>query len=190
MNPKSIGGLGMGLTGGGSLLSAGGAIAGGFANAGMYNYQAAVAQLRKQIADQNAEFSIQTGEQQAVKTGLAQGQRLGQIKVAQAAGGFDVNSGSNKQVRDSQRMLDQMDLNQIRSDAARRAYGYQIEGAMDEAQAGAYKAAASQSITSGIVSGFGSVLGGASSVASQWMQASKVGLWSGTGTDDYVGGGM
>jgi hypothetical protein len=178
LSNAQIGGIGMGATIGGSLLSAGGNIASGFNNAAMFNYQSALARLQAGVAGQNAEFAIQTGEQQAVKTGLAQAQRFGQIRVAQGASGTDVNSGSNKQVQDSQRMLDQMDLTQIRSNAARTAYGYKIEGAMDTAQAGLYDSAASNAITAGGIGAASSILGGASSVSSEWLQGQRVGLFN------------
>jgi hypothetical protein len=188
MDPKQIGGAGLGLSAGGSLLSAGSAVASGFASKSAYDYQAAVAKLKSQIAAQNAEFAIQTGEQQATKTGLAQGARMGQIKVAQAAGGFDVNSGSNVQVRESQKSLDAMDLNQIRSNAARTAYGYKIEGATDDSQAEVYKAAGDNAVVGGVIQGFGSILGGAGSVSSQWLQGQRVGLWGGSGNNDSAYG--
>lgn len=180
MNPSQIGALGMGATAGGSLLSAGGSIASGFSNSAMFSYQSAISKLKAQVADQNAEFAIQTGEQTALKTGLAQGQRFGQIVTAQGASGFDVNSGSNKQVQDSQRMLDRMDQNQIRSNAARTAYGYKIEGAMDTAEASAYSLASDKALAAGGIGAASSILGGAASVSSEWLQGQRVGLWGGT----------
>ena len=181
MSTAQIGAAGLGATTGGSLLSAGGNIASGFNNSAMFGYQSALAQLKAQVAAQNAEFSIQTGEQQALKTGLAQGQRQGMIRAAQGASGLDVNSGSNKQVQDSQKMLDRMDLAQIRSNAARTAYGYQIEGTMDTAESGLYKTAAANAQTTGFLTAGSSILGGASAVSSEWLQASRVGMFNNTG---------
>jgi hypothetical protein len=186
MEPSKLGAIGMGATAGGSLLSAGGAIASGFSNANMFSYHAALAKLKAQVADQNAEFAIQTGEQTAVKTGLQQAQRMGAIKVAQAASGLDVNSGTNKQVRESQQMIDRMDQNQIRSNAARTAYGYKLEAAGDLAEADAYSTASKNAMVAGGIGAMSSILGGASSVSSEWLQGNKVGMWntppvSGTG---------
>lgn len=188
MEPSKIGALGMGATAGGSLLSAGGAIASGFSNAAMFSYQSALSKLKGQIADTNAEFAIQTGEQTALKTGLQQAQRFGQIRTSQAASGFDVNSGSNKQVQESQRMLDRMDQAQIRSNAARTAYGFQIEGAMARSEADAYGIAAAKAPIAGLIGAGSSILGGAASVSSEWLQGQRVGLWANSGSDEKLGG--
>lgn len=190
MNPTQIGALGMGATTGGGLLSAGGSIASGFSNSHMFGYQSALARLKAQVADQNAEFAIQTGEQQAVKTGLAQGQRMGAIRAAQGASGFDVNSGTNKQVRESQQMIDRMDLAQIRSNAARTAYGYKIEGAMASSEAEAYSLASTNAIIAGGIGAGSSILGSAASVSSEWLQGARVGLWNGSSGSSYGSGGI
>lgn len=187
-----IGAAGMGATAGGSLLSAGGSIASGFANKSMYDYQASIAQLNQQIDLQNAEFSRQTGEQQALQSGMKSAQQLGQIKVAQAASGFDVRSGSNAQVQASQKQIAMMDQNQIRSNAAKTAYGFQEQATMAGAQADVYKAAGSNAMTAGIIGAGSSILGGAASVSNEWLQASKVGMFNGGGTsasgDDQLWG--
>jgi hypothetical protein len=182
-----IGGAGLGATAGGSLLSAGGSIASGFANKSMYDYQASIAQLNQQIDNQNAEFARQTGEQQSLQSGLRSGQQLGQIKVGEAASGFDVRSGSNAQVQASQKQIAMLDQNQIRSNAARTAYNYQLQGTVAGAQASLYQMAGNNSVTAGVVGAGSSILGGAASVSSEWLQGSKVGLWGAGGSTSASG---
>lgn len=192
LSNSQIGAGGIGATAGGSLLSAGGSIASGFANKDMYDYQASIAQLNQQIDLQNAEFARQTGEQQATQSGMKSAQQAGQIKVAQAASGFDVRSGSNKQVQESQQRIAMMDQNQIRSNAARTAYGYQEQATVAGAQADLYKMAGSNSLTAGFIGAGSSVLGGAASVSNEWLQGSKVGLFNSTsasGNDQLFGTG-
>ena len=182
MNPPNlssgqIGGLGLGATAGGGLMQAFGSLASGFANKSMYDYQASISKLNQQIAAQNAELARQTGEQQALNFGLRASQQMGQIKTAQASAGFDVRSGSDAQVRASQRMLNETDLNMIRSNAAKTAYGFQEQGTIAGAQAQVYDMAGAQSLVAGGMGAGASILGGAASVSSEWLQGQRVGLW-------------
>lgn len=183
-----IGGAGIAATAGGGILSAFGALSSGVANSNMFNYQAAIAKMNQQIDAQNAEFAIQTGEQQATQSGLKAGQTMGQIKASQASAGFDVRSGSNKQVQDSQVEVERMNSDMIRSNAAKTAYNYQVQGAMAGAQASMDTAAAGNSLAAGFVGAGSSILGSAASVSSQWLQGQRVGLWNGNGSTGDGGG--
>ena len=187
MNPSQIGAVGQGATVGGGILSAFGSLSQGTSNKNMYDYQAALARMNAQIDQQNAEFAMQTGNQQNMQFGLKAGQRLGQIKAAQAASGFAVNSGSAKQVVDSQQQLDKIDMATIRSNAAKTAYNYEVKGTMDESQAGLYETAGKQSMVAGEVGAMSSFLGTAGSVSNQWLQAKQSGLYGGAsaGSSDY-----
>jgi len=187
LSAGQIGGLGLGSSFGGSLMSAGGAIASGFANERMYDYQAGIAKLNQQIDKQNAEFAVQTGEQQAFQAGLKQRAQMGQIKVAQASSGFDVRSGSAEQVRTSQAKLNLQDTDIIRSNAAKTAYNYELQGTVAGAQAGLYQMAGQNALEAGGISAAGSILGGVSSVSSEWLQGARVGLWGSTGTNGTLG---
>ena len=80
-----------------------------------------------------------------------------------------------------------MDLNQIRSNAAKTAYDFRVTAATDEAQAGAYKAAGNNEMLAGVIGGVSSVLGTAGSVASKWSQAQQVGLYNSGSSSDYTG---
>jgi hypothetical protein len=187
MNPSSIGGAGLGATAGGAALSAFGSIGSGIANRQMFDYQAGIARLNQQIDLQNAQFATQTGEQQSLQFGLKAGQQMGQIKVAQASSGFDVNSGSAKAVQSSQRGLNLLDTDIIRSNAAKTAYGYTEQATVAGAQANLYTAAGSNAMTAGILGAGSSVLGGVGSVSSMWLQGQRVGLWGGSSGDDNIG---
>lgn len=179
MTPSQVGGVGLGATAGGGILSAFGSISSGIANKNMYDYQASVARLNQQIDNQNAEFASETGKQQSAISGMKTGQQIAQTKVAQASAGFDVNSGSNAQVRESEHRVGQIDSDIIRSNAAKTAYSYQVQGAMAGAQANLYEMAGSNAMTAGLVGAGGSILGAAGSVSSQWLQGQRVGLWGG-----------
>jgi hypothetical protein len=174
-----IGEIGIGSSILGGLTSAIGSIFSGMSQEKMYNYQAGVARLNAQIARQNATYALNVGEQQAQKYGLTAAQRQGQIKVSQAASGLDVNSGSAKEVQQSQKELTSLDLTQIRSDAAKTAYNYEVQGVQYGAQAGVDTMAGRNAMSAGLISAESSILGTAGSVASQWLRGSQLGMWGG-----------
>lgn len=191
LSNQTIGGAGMAATAGGGLLSAFGSISSGIANEGMYNYQASIAKINEQIDAQNAEYALQTGRQQNQQFGFKAGQQMGQIKTAEASSGFDVRSGSAAQVQASQRGLDRLDMEVLHSNAAKTAYNYEIQGTMEGAQASLYQKAGSNALAAGFVGAGSSLLGGAASVSSEWLQGQRVGLWGGgggpsTGDDSYT----
>ena len=173
-SPSAIAGVTEGATGAGSLLSAFGSLSSGSANQSMYNYQSGIANLNQQIDLQNATFATQQGEQQAQQAGLKQATQMGQIKVSQASSGFDVNSGYNKQVQDSQRHLNQLDTDVIRSNAARTAYGYTEQATVAGAQAQLYSQAGANAMSAGEIGAASSILGGVSSVSSEWLKYNQV----------------
>lgn len=183
-NPQQIGQIGLGSTAAGSLLSAGGSISSGIASSNMYSYQSGIAKLNQQLDAQNEEFARQTGEQQAQQFGIKAGQQMGQIKASQASAGFDVRSGSDAQVRASQRTLNSIDTDTIRSNAAKTARGYQIQGTIAGAQASMYSSAASNALAAGFLGAGSSVLGGVSSVSQQWLKGNQVNQW---GPQSYGG---
>lgn len=184
-------GIGAAALGGG--VSALGQLFGGGAQSSMYKYQAGVAQMNAQIARQNAEYSIRTGETEALQSGWKSRFQGGEIKAAQGRSNLDVSSGSARQVQESQHMVGQIDQNIIRENAGRRAYGYLTEAASQDAQAKADTAAAKTSQTASYIGAAGTLIGTAGSVASKWMQASQYGMFGGgdqaLGSDAWSGPG-
>lgn len=167
----------MGLGAAGSILGAFGQQQAGQAQASMYTYQAGVAQMNKTIADQNAAYALASGEVQAQQEGMKTRAEIGQTKATQGASGVDVNRGSSVDVRASEAEIGAENQALTRSNAARVAYGYQVEGAQATAQSNIDLMAASRSKTAGTIGAFTSLLGGASSVSSKWMQGNQAGIF-------------
>jgi hypothetical protein len=176
-SPTLIGEVGMGTTLLGGLTSALGSFIGGQSQQEMYNYQAGVAKLNAQIAQQNSAYATQVGELQATNAGLQGAQRLGQIKAAQSASGLDVNTGSPAAVRVSQKQVTGFDVAAIRSNAAKTAYNYEVSAVSDVAQANIDTLAGENARTSGMISADASLIGAASSVSSQWLRGQQLGMW-------------
>jgi hypothetical protein len=184
-SPTAIGETGLGATAAGSALSAYGAYETGTANSRMYGYQAQVAQINSKIALQNADYARMQGEQQAVIAGRKGAQQFGGIRAAEGASGLDVNSGSSTQVQASQKSTTALDMTQIRSNAAKVAYDYTTQSTEDISQAGLYNMAASNAKTAGDIGALTSIVGGAGSVSSKWLQGQQEGLW-GNGSGSFT----
>ena len=172
-----VGAIGIGSTIAGGLAGAIGSLFGGSAQQQMYDYQAGIAKLNAQIAEQNAVYATQAGEAQAMQAGLAAGQQMGRIKAAQSATGLDVNSGTNKQVQQSQAGITSETLSAIRSNAAKTAYDYRVSAVSDIAQANLDTLAGQNARRAGMISAESSLIGMASSVSSEWLKGTQLKLW-------------
>lgn len=132
-----------------TALMAAGAVAGAY---GAYQSSAA-AQAQSNFAAQQAEYNAQIAEYQR-QHALAQGgaeaikaqreaQRLRGAQVARLAGnGLDISSGSALALLDDTDFFSQQDAYMIRNNAARAAWGHQVEGQSLTATANMYRAAA------------------------------------------------
>lgn len=176
---SALAGLSIGATIAGGAAQAQGAAFSGQAQQQSYLYQAGVANINQQIAKQNQDYALNAGEQQAEKYGMAGGQRLGSIKASQGSSGLDVNSGSAVAVRAGESKVIHMDLDQIRSNAAKTAYDYDTQATGFENQAKLYRMAGANAKTAASINVESSILGTASSVAGKWLQGSQVGLFGG-----------
>lgn len=164
-----------------TALSIFGTLKAGSSAAASYKYKAGMALINKQLALQNADYARKIGEVQAGESGLKSRFQMGKILTGQSASGFDVNSGSAVGVRSSQQKIAQIDQGLIRANAARRAYGYDVEAAKDEAESGMNLRAASDVKSASKLTAITSLISGASSVADKWTQASQYGLGSSNG---------
>ncbi len=175
-SPQTLSGVGIFSSLFGGLTQAMGAKQLGAAQAQMYNYQAGVAETNRQIAEQNRVYALQAGEITAEQYGIKAAQTEGQIKAAQGASNIDVNVGSTVAVQAGQRKVAAMDLDQIRQNAARVAYGYETEAVQAQAQAGLYGMAAKTAVLAGDISATSSLVSTAGSVSDKWLQAQQYGI--------------
>lgn len=153
-----------------AVATTAGAIYTGFASAQQYKYQSGVAEVNQRIAKQNAEFSREVGENKAEISGMKTRQLVGETIAKQGSSGFRAGEGSGGKVVESERMLGESEQDTIRSNAARAAYGHEVEAINFGAQSDLYKNAATSSQISSGINATSSLLGGASSVSSKWLQ--------------------
>jgi hypothetical protein len=157
-----------GLAGAG--LSAAGTIEGGQATANAANYNAQVARNNETIANQNANYSIAAGEQQAANLSLKNAAVSGKIKAGQAASGVDVNTGSAPKVQASERETGQLDTETVLNNSELQAYGYRSQATGFEATAGLETEEAEQAPEASDIAAAGGLLGSASSLGLKWAQ--------------------
>ena len=153
---------GAGLLGG--ILGAGGASTSAQATAQADYYQAQVAANNAQIASQNATATMGAGELTATNSGLQARAKLGTMTASMGANGVDVNTGSNAAVRAGADQTSMLDALTIRSNAARQAYGYQVQATSDTAQGQLDPMAGDNAEKAGSINAQTSLLSGASSV--------------------------
>lgn len=190
MDPVTLTAISVGATVAGGATGALGSLISGDANQKMYQYQAAVAKMNQQIAKQNAGFALATGEVQAQQMGMKTRAVIGQTKADQGASGLDVNSGSTTKVRESEAEVGAEDAATIRSNAARKAYGYEVTAAQDEAQGKLDIMAGENAKTSGEIGAFSSILGAVGSVSSKWLTGTQQGIFGGNQATNSGGQGI
>lgn len=167
------------LTAAGSLAGAGvsayGTYQKGQADSAAAVYAAQVARNNQIIAEQNAQHAEIVGEAQAAATSQKGAAKAAKIKVAQAASGIDVNSGSAVDVQAGEAETSALDTDTVLSNAELQAYGYRTQGTNFGAEAGLDDAKASQAKTGGILGAAGGLLSNASSLSGKWTGFNSTG---------------
>lgn len=113
------------------------------------------------------------GEAGAAQAGISSQKSraaVGSIIANQAAGGIDVNTGSAKQTQLSERDIGEMDALNIRANATKEAYGYQVQATNFQNEANLEYAEANNAAQAGGWNAAGTLLGAAGSAASNWAK--------------------
>lgn len=166
------------ISGIGAGVSAIGSIVQGQAGAAAARYQQAVANNNKIIAERNARFELEAGQRAEEAQRMKTGAIIAEQKVAQAANGVDVTSGSALKVRQSAEVLGELDAQTIRNNAIRRSDAYKAEASNFQAQGVLYGMQAKASALEGWIGAAGSIIGGASNISDKWLSYKQVGLIS------------
>ena len=154
----------------GAGVSAIGAIGQGEAHAAEARYQSQVAANNRVIAEQNAQYATQAGEETTFQTGLRERDKAAKITTGIAANNLDVNTGSARDVRTSQAEIGQLAEETTKNNAALTAYGYRTQATNYQAESQLLKAEAPQDVAGGFLGGAGTLLSGASTAGFRWNQ--------------------
>lgn len=140
-------------------------------------YQAQVAANNATIAKQNADATIEAGkvaeQQQRMKTAAL----IGSQRAAMAANGVRLDSGSALDIQSDTATMGELDALTVRNNAARQAWAYEAQATNFNAQSQLSNAQAGWAQSAGLVSGAGTLLGGASSFADKWATAKRDGVF-------------
>lgn len=172
-----------------AATSAYGAYEQGQAQSEAANYQAQVAKNNQDIANQNAQFALQQGQQQEAAKREQTAQTISTERAFTAASGIDPNKGSPLRIQGDTAGLGALDASVISTNAARTAWGFQTQGMNFGAQAGLLQQQSSSAAAAGNVGAFSSIIGGASSVANKWQIDKALGLL-GSNPNAYATAGM
>ena len=148
-----------------AALSAIGSIFGGIIGFAQASYQAKVAEMNAEVANDNAKRTIdrtQIEEQDNAAENLA---LIGEQEAAQGASGLSINSESSRRIRKASRVLGRKDTLNIRQAGEIEKYNYEVEAANQTAAAGMARIGGIGSLLSGFVQGGGSLIGAASPTA-------------------------
>ena len=96
------------------------------------DYNAQVANNNAIIAAQQRSTTLQQGEAEAHKSMRDQAQMIGAQRAQMAANGIDLTQGSAQDILASTKFLGGIDVNTIQSNAARQAWGYEVQGMNDK----------------------------------------------------------
>lgn len=175
-----------------SVISAGvgaySSIQSGAAQSAAANYQSEINNQNAQIAAQNATAATQAGNAQAEQQMMRNSEQQAKIRADIGASGLDVNSGSAADLQSGQGIIGNLDVLTIRNQAARQAYGYETQSTGFSNQAQLNQAQAGFDTTAGTIGGISSILGGASSVGSQYLNYQKTGVLNGNAPNTGLNG--
>lgn len=181
ISASALAAISIGTTIAGGALSAAGAVSQGTQQQAMYNYKAGIAQVNATIDRQNASWALESGGTSALQSGQKTGLTVASQKVAQSGSGIDVNTGSSANVRSSTTEIGQLDQSIIRTNSARKAYGFNVEAASKDAEAAMDITAGANAAKTGDLNAVTSILGTATSVSSKWSQGIQSGMFSSSG---------
>lgn len=136
--------------------------------------QQAIANSNAKISDLQARQTIEAGDVEASRLNLKTQAAIGATRARQGASGVAVNSGTNALVQNAEANAGAIDEMTIRSNAARKAWGYQTQSLQDTYQGKvASMTAKNQAEQTVLTNGLGAISGPLSIYAnySKWLRS-------------------
>ena len=158
------------LTLGSGAVSAAGAIEQGNAEAASANYNATLAGFNSQQSLRNAALATEQGNAQAAMKGRQTRADFGAEKARAGGAGLDVNTGSPVDVQTSTAELGHLDASTLRSNAAKEAYGFQVQSTNFQNEGELDRFSAKQAKTAGEFKAVSSLVNSGSTAMSQYHQ--------------------
>lgn len=143
--------------------------AGAFFNASAARSQGKIAEVNARMARLAAYSAMDAGQKEAGRLSMKAGQIKSSQRVAMAANGIDLGSGNAAELQASTDLMKEIDMNTIKSNAVRSAWGYKTQAMNYDNQAKALKS------TSPVTAAGNTLLTGATNVAANWYAMNKIG---------------
>jgi hypothetical protein len=155
---------------GGALSSSAGASGAAAAQQAGLNAAAGVSDSNAALAERNAHYALLAGERAYQRSRLQTAQIKGRQRLALAANGVDLGSGSAAALQTTTDYIGEVDANTIEANAVREAWGHRVQATNFTNDAIMKRAGASGINPS--AAGLGPLLGGAGTVAKEWYKSS------------------
>ncbi len=143
-------------------LAAAGSVVGGIQASNAANYQAKVAAMNAEIAEQNAQRAVHRSQVEAQDQDAVSLAALGELTSMQGASGTSLTGRSAKRGRATVRQLGRLDALRVRQAGDIEAYGHRTEQANFLAQAEASRMEGRHSLVEGFMNAGSSLISGAS----------------------------
>jgi hypothetical protein len=153
-----------------AAIGAYGAIQSGQAQQAAANYSAQVASNNAVIAGYNAKAATDAGTAAVTANQMKVAALEGAQRASEASSGVDPNSGSPLDLQVSTAKVGELDSLTISNNAARTAYGYEVQGMNQTAQAALDTAQGQNAATAGEIGAVSSVMSSAASLSGKWAQ--------------------
>jgi hypothetical protein len=136
-------------------------------------YEADIADSNARLAEISAQSALMQGDQEIARSSLRYGKLKGAQRASLAANGIDLGEGSAAEVQAETDLYNEMDMNTLRANALRQAFGYRTQGVNSHNEA-IVKRSTAGSINPGMAAG-SSFLTGASQFATNQYMLNKAG---------------
>lgn len=163
--------LAMGMQAGGGAMSAVSSYYGAAMQKDALQHQADLNQINAQMSDVAAEQELKRGSEEAGQVKLQAANMKSTQRAALAANGIAIDEGSAQNVLDSTDYMTNQDVDTVRANAVRAAFGQKTQSMNYRMQAGTQRASAS-AINPGMQA-FSSLLGSAGNVSQSWYMMNK-----------------
>ena len=170
-SPSLAGNAGVGMQAAGAGMSAASTYYGAVMQKSALNFQADIANINARMSEVSAKQELERGSFQEKQVRLQSENLKSSQRAAMAANGIMLGEGTAADIIKSTDYMTEMDVDTVRANAARAAFGYRTQGMNYRAQAGAARAGADG--VSPWLQTSASLLGSAGNVATSWYQVNK-----------------
>jgi hypothetical protein len=149
--------------------------------AASFNYQAQVAKNNALVSSQNANAELAENNLKVQQLQTQKSQQLAAVRAAMGANGIQLNTGSSLAVQSGVATAGQQSVWSQQFDGIANAISLQNQAQDYSADAGLDTSTAENDITGGNLAATGTIISGASSVASKWASYQQQGVFGNTG---------